>query len=235
MTTIVYAGLALYVLTTALYLYRLFKSHALIEAWANRLLVLSLCVWLVLFAGLGLLEDWSVNVTQRWLWSSAWLLGVSFLFLKRRFPMDAAGSTIVGLGTVLACLGLFSKPIASTSVLESGTLLKAHIALAFIGVTAFGFAAAVSAVYLLQARSLKQNPLSTLERRLPPLVMTDKLSFRATLFGFPFYTIALLIGTVFAMRNNEMQISFSRRRPPLFWQATITLERLFHQKSLQTR
>jgi len=209
MTEIVYLGLSLYVLATSLYLIRLFNAGEKIESAANLSLIATILVWLAVFAGLGMNADWEASSTQRWLWSSAWMLSVTFVLLRRRFQIDGAGSTVVGLAAVLAALGFFSTNGIANASEQYGALLKLHIALAFIGVTAFGFAAAVSVLYLLQARGLKKDPSSTLQRRLPPLVTIDKLSFRAILVGFPFYTGALLIGSAFAIGGQNLDISLS--------------------------
>ena len=209
MTMFVYGGLCLYILTTVIYVCRLFTSGIKLARWANRLLATTLIVWLFIFGGLGVLESWTVSPTQRWLWSSAWVLSLVFFILGRRFDIDGSGSTIVGLSTVLTCLGSVSTHSISEPVTQYGGLLKFHIALAFTGVTAFAFAGAISALYLMQARALKQNPSSTLQRKLPPLVTVDKLAFRAILIGFPFYTLALLIGSVFAMSAENPYISLS--------------------------
>jgi ABC-type transport system involved in cytochrome c biogenesis permease subunit len=209
MTTLIYGGLCLYVITTCLYVYRLFSAGAQLDIWGNRILMVSLMAWLVIFGGLGVYDDWTVNATQRWLWSSAWGLSLAFFILRRRFNIDGAGSTIVGLSTVLTCLGIVSKHAIPEPVSHYVGLLKLHIGLAFFGVTAFAFAGAISALYLIQARALRHNPSSTLQRRLPPLVTVDKLAFRSILWGFPFYTLALLIGSVFAMSAEAQTISLS--------------------------
>ena len=155
------------------------------------------------------MDEWTVSATQRWLWSSAWVLCLAFVILRRQFNIDGAGSTVVGLATALTCLGIVSKHAISEPTTQFSGLLKAHIGLAFFGVTAFAFAAAVSVLYLVQARALKKNPSATLQRRLPPLVTVDKLAYRAILTGFPFYTLALFIGSVFAMSAENPSISAS--------------------------
>ena len=207
MMKLVYLGLSLYVVTTAIYLFRLFQASPKIERWANWSHIATLLIWLSIFAGIGLADSWQASSTQRWLWSSAWTLSLIFVLLRNRFRIDGAGSTIVGLATVLAALGFFSTAGFVAQNEELGLLLKLHIGLAFIGVTAFGFAGAVSVLYLLQARSLKLDPGSTLQRRLPALVTVDKLAFRSTVIGFPFYTGALLIGSAFAISDQSLSVS----------------------------
>ena len=217
MTAIVYLGLTLYVLTTALYILRLFKASPKVEQWAGVMLISTLLIWLGIFAGLGTIDDWQVNPTQRWLWSSAWMLATAFGLLRRRFSIEGAGATIVGLATMLATLGFFAQNDVLNATERFGSLLRLHIGLAFIGVTAFAFAAAISILYLLQARGLKRDPSSTLQRRLPPLVTVDKLAFRAILVGFPFYTAALLLGAAFAISDEGNDISVSYWMSLLSW------------------
>ena len=120
MTMFVYGGLCLYILTTLFYTCRLFASGKQLNLWANRMLATTLIVWLLIFGGLGVNESWTVSSTQRWLWSSAWGLSLVFFILRRRFSIDGSGSTIVGLSTVLTCLGIVSKQAISEPVTQYG-------------------------------------------------------------------------------------------------------------------
>ncbi len=124
-----------------------------------------------------------------------------YLVLLRRYPINALGSFVSALATALAVLALFvAKPSATLAGGVWATwLLRVHIGLAFIGVTAFGFATAVSIVYLMQSQALKQKKKSGLRRRLPPLQVLDALALRSIIVGFPFYTVALLLGSAQAI------------------------------------
>jgi len=203
-------GASAFAATTVAYLASLWTARPAIGDVATWMLRGTLLFWA------GLLGWWAVDAgaaggTRLWMGLSAFSLGALYLFLARRYPIAALGSFVVALATVLAAFALFMAP--SQHELVSGEvatwILRIHIGLAFIGITAFAFATAVSIVYLMQARALKQKHSSGLRRRLPPLDVLDQLSLRSIIAGFPFYTIALLLGSAQAVRQGSGQIKLA--------------------------
>ncbi len=73
-----------------------------------------------------------------------------------------------------------------------------HIALALIGIAAFVLNFAGAIMYLLQERQLKARRPGTFYYRLPDLETLDRLTYRTLVLGFPFLTIALLLGALWA-------------------------------------
>ncbi|MCA9540221.1 MAG: cytochrome c biogenesis protein CcsA [Myxococcales bacterium] len=194
-------GAAAYAITTIGYLIELWTARpgvGRVSLWLLRgTLIYALCVMVAwaIFAGFA-------GGTRLGLSLSAWSLGALYLFMQRRYPIQALGSFIAALATLLSVFALLvSRPLTDlVSAPVADWLLRIHIGLAFLGVTAFGFATAFSIVYLLQARMLKRKGSSPMRRRLPPLDVLDRLSLRSIIIGFPFYTIALLLGSAEAMR-----------------------------------
>ena len=209
MPLLLYLGLALYLLTAGAHLLLLRNGTVVRSPWSIRLLWSTVVCWLVIFAGFGLVDGWHVTSTQRWLWSSSLFLLVLPEVTKRWLDMENVTVTTTALAALLACLGYFSDTAQTQDFAHSGTLLKLHIGLAFIGLTAFAFGAATSLLYLFQERALRQNPSLTLKRRMPPLVKIDLLAFRSIVFGFPCYTAAILLGGVFAIRDASVGIAFT--------------------------
>ena len=129
----------------------------------------------------------------------------------RRYPIDALGSFVAAVSTVLASFALFGssaeRPVLTDS--WSASVLWTHIGLAFVGLTAFAFASAVSVLYLIEARMLKLKKHTTLKRRLPPLDILDRLAFKSILVGFPFYTIALLLGSMRAFTTGSGSVKLA--------------------------
>lgn len=210
MNTLFAIGASAFAATTVVYLASLWTARPGIADVATWMLRGTLLFWA------GLLGWWAVDAgaaggTRLWLGLSAFSLGALYLFLARRYPIAALGSFVVALATVLAAFALFMD--ASQDALIGGELatwiLRIHIGLAFIGITAFAFATAVSIVYLIQARALKQKARSGLRRRLPPLDVLDRLSLRSIIAGFPFYTIALLLGSAQAVRQGSGTIKLA--------------------------
>lgn len=194
-------GAGAYGAATAAYLVTLFGPESSFERLARLLLRLALVFW-----G-GLLVLWLVRGdgagVRFWLGFSGFSLCGLYLFLLRRYPIAALGSFVTALATMLALLSVFVVRPAEVSEEVRDWLLGVHIGLAFVGITAFAFATGASLLYLAQSRSLKQKKKGLLERRLPPLDVLDRMSLRGILVGFPFYTVALLLGSALAVRSGD--------------------------------
>jgi ABC-type uncharacterized transport system permease subunit len=145
-----------------------------------------------------------------WLIASAWSLGVVYLLIDRRYQIHALGSFVAALSAVLSTFSILVS--TGDGRLLTGPLadwvLWIHIALAFIGVTAFALAAAISTLYLVVSGRLKRK--RSIPRTLPSLNILDSLSLRTIIVGFPFYTIALLLGSVHALRSGtgELKVAY---------------------------
>ncbi|MDB2680161.1 c-type cytochrome biogenesis protein CcsB, partial [Methylophilaceae bacterium] len=69
--------------------------------------------------------------------------------------------------------------------------MKIHVPANFIGYGAFAIAAMISIAYLLADKGI-------LKSRLPSLVILDDLTYKAIAIGFIFFTIATILGAVWA-------------------------------------
>lgn len=198
------AGVGLFAGSTAAYLAALWTSRPVVLRIAHGLLGLTVLLWIVILAASvpHLAEG---GVTRFYLGGSAIGLSGLYLGLLRRYPIGGLGSFVSALATLLAVFALFAQQQNVTDPALVDWLLRVHIALAFVGVTAFAFSTAVSLVYLIQARMLKQKSKTELRRRLPPLDMLDKLALRGIVVGFPFYTVALLLGSAQAIRTEHLR------------------------------
>ncbi len=192
-------GVGAYGATTAGYLASLWSPRPALGEVARWLLTGTLVFWAVLLVAAANSAD-PVSATRVWLGLSAWSLGALYLVLLRRYPVVSLGSFVTALATVLAVLSLLVSGDQLAADAVPGWILRVHIGMAFIGITAFAFATAVSLVFLLQSRMIKSKSHSTLRSRLPPLDVLDGLALRGIIVGFPFYTLALLLGSVQAVR-----------------------------------
>jgi ABC-type uncharacterized transport system permease subunit len=88
-------------------------------------------------------------------------------------------------------------PQFSSPLLRSGWIFL-HIALIFAGYAALFFSFVASILYLLQERKLKSKHIGGVLSKLPPLETIDDLGYRSLLLGFPFMTLGLIAGSIFA-------------------------------------
>lgn len=201
------AGVGLFAGSTAAYLAALWSPRPGILKLAHLLLGLTVLLWLgILGASLPHLAE--QGVTRFYLGGSAIGVSALYLLLVRRYPIAGLGSIVSAIATLLAVFALLVHQENSTDPAVVDWLLRVHIALAFVGVTAFAFSTALSIVYLIQARMLKRKAKTELRRRLPPLDVLDRLALRGIVVGFPFYTVALLLGSAQAIRTDQVRTSY---------------------------
>jgi len=209
MQTLLIIGITGYVIATSGYLFDLFKARSESLRWPTWAYMLTTAYWLIAFP-VGAYAYALCTGVRPWLIMSAWALGAVYLYLDKRLAIRALGRFVAALSALLNTFALLVS--ADGASLLSGPLadwvLWIYIALAFIGVVAFGFASAVSVLYLFVSRRLKLKRTS-FQQRLPSLEALDGLSLRAVMVGFPFYTVALLLGSAQAMRQGTGELKLA--------------------------
>jgi ABC-type transport system involved in cytochrome c biogenesis permease subunit len=85
------------------------------------------------------------------------------------------------------------EPAGEPVAFQSGWFVL-HIVFAFIGFSGLAVAFAAGLTYLLQHRQLKSKQFGAIFRFFPPLDTLDRLGRQGLLVGFPFLTLAVLLG-----------------------------------------
>jgi ABC-type uncharacterized transport system permease subunit len=122
---------------------------------------------------------------------AATLLAVELLARDVSLALVAAPLAALPTG-IAAAAGL--APAAYPGGVQ-GALLAAHISLSFLGIAAFGTAAAAGMVYLVERRELRSRRFGPLFRLFPPLETLDRVNHVAAIAG----GLALTLGTLFAV------------------------------------
>lgn len=76
--------------------------------------------------------------------------------------------------------------------------MKIHVPANFVGYGAFSLAAMIGLVYLLKSRAEAANPQGLVHLRLPALSLLDDLMYKAIALGFAFFTLATILGALWA-------------------------------------
>lgn len=126
------------------------------------------------------------------------VLAAGFTVLNTQFPVRVAGLFVAPTNAIL--LGLYLLSYGESGAQETSLILGVHIGLAIVGISAFALASFVAILYLLQERQLRQRSFGRLFQRLPSLDALDTANFRLVALGFVVYTVAVLIGIVWAVR-----------------------------------
>jgi cytochrome c-type biogenesis protein CcsB len=76
--------------------------------------------------------------------------------------------------------------------------MKLHVPANFLGYGAFALAAMVGAAYLITDKLAQKKPNSSFLKTMPSLELMDDLMYKSIAFGFAFFTIATILGAVWA-------------------------------------
>ena len=77
--------------------------------------------------------------------------------------------------------------------------MKIHVPANFVGYGAFSLAAMIGVVFILKSLAQARNPEGVLNARLPDLALLDDLMYKAIALGFAFFTLATILGALWAV------------------------------------
>ena len=122
----------------------------------------------------------------------AWGVLAAHVYFERRYHLRILG--LIALPVALLLL-LYATTIPSTAeplvpALQNNLLLTTHVAVAIVAYGGFAVAFAAAALHLVASY--------TSSRRLPRLELLDEISYRAVVIGFPFLTLTIVLGAMWA-------------------------------------
>ena len=87
-----------------------------------------------------------------------------------------------------------------------GAWLFAHIALSFMGIAAFGTAAAAGCMYLVERRELKSRRFGAIFRFFPPLATLDRVNHVAAVAAWLGLTLGLVLAVSYSVAYRELSL-----------------------------
>jgi ABC-type transport system involved in cytochrome c biogenesis permease subunit len=113
------------------------------------------------------------------------LIGIIFWF-RYKMPMIGLISSIISTGLLIFAWNLSSQANPLMPALQQSWLLTTHVASAVISYGAFAIGFGTSLAYLVQSKSpeVSEN--------------LDKISYHSVLIGFPFLTLVIILGALWA-------------------------------------
>jgi ABC-type uncharacterized transport system permease subunit len=87
-----------------------------------------------------------------------------------------------------------------------GAWLAAHIALSFLGIAAFGTAAAAGCMYLVERRELKSRRFGAIYRFFPPLATLDRVNHIAAIAGWLGLTLGVVLAVTYSFAYRETSL-----------------------------
>jgi cytochrome c-type biogenesis protein CcsB len=124
--------------------------------------------------------------------SFAWGVLGAYLVFERRYHLRTLG--LIALPIALAMM-LYATTIPSTAepllpALQNNLLLTVHVAVAIVAYGSFSIAFGAALLFLIQPE--------TGRRGLPRPEILDEISYRAVVVGFPFLTLVIVLGALWA-------------------------------------
>jgi cytochrome c-type biogenesis protein CcsB len=126
-----------------------------------------------------------------------WVIVALELMIEHRSGVRVLGAFVLPIVVLLSLKATATRPASLAPVLASAWIWI-HIALAMVGFAAFVFNFVGALMYLLQERQLKTKRPGAFYYRLPALETLDRLTFRTLALGFPFLTVGLILGAMWA-------------------------------------
>src|SRR3989454_7565078 len=127
---------------------------------------------------------------------AVWVVVLVEMWLERRYGLPVLGAFVLPVVLAFSLQSMPMRPLIGSTL--RGAWVWVHILLALVGIAAFVLNFAGALMYLLQERQLKTKRPGAFYYRLPALETLDRLTFRTLALGFPFLTVGLLLGAIWA-------------------------------------
>jgi cytochrome c-type biogenesis protein CcsB len=197
---LLYLTLFLDLLATGGYIVYLVRQEKWISQWSC-LILLAGFVFHTLFLGyqyytLGAAPVLSFKSAMSFF---SWCIVCVFLIFHIKFRIMVLGSFVAPFAAFLmivsSAMPWLNEPVRP--VFKS-LWLTFHVVTVFLGNGLFAITFAVSIMYLIQERQIKQKRFGSLYSRLPSLATLDSLNHFALMCGFPFLTFGMITGSIYA-------------------------------------
>ncbi len=115
----------------------------------------------------------------------------------------------MGVFVLPIIIGLQTIPVLYPGVENMDPVLDSpwfwvHVSSLLFSYATFGLAAVLGVTYMLQFKEIKKKHLGYFYTRLPSLQVLDRMNSRATVTGWAFLTIGVLVGVVWAMEARPL-------------------------------
>lgn len=191
---------AFYLASAAFYVYYLYRTKDAISRKAYLLLLIGFVLHTIAITVRGLTARHfpATNLFES-LSLFSWMIAGGYLLLEWRYKIPILGSFVAplnSLGVLVATLN--PQAITPLPPALKSAWLYIHAATSFLGEGAFALAFVVSFVYLIQERYIRKKKLGGLFQKLPSLSQLDDLNYKLLTLGFPFLTLGIITGAIWA-------------------------------------
>jgi cytochrome c-type biogenesis protein CcsB len=125
--------------------------------------------------------------------------GAFVLYLTKTYRLAGLGSIVLPVILVMLIWAItIPAPIKPLPPVLQSFWLPIHTVFAFIGNAIFLVGFLVSVIYILAERDIKKKRLHAIFGGFPSLETLDSINYRCMSYGFPFLTIAIITGSIWA-------------------------------------
>jgi cytochrome c-type biogenesis protein CcsB len=203
---------ALFVLATVTYFFATFRDNDFAGRVATRM------TWIATTAGLvGLMVRWResylishdvghipVSNLYEVFILFAVITALIYLYYEQKYQTRKMGGFVLLI--ISASVGFllwyhFEKGASEIKPLVPALQsywMKIHVPANFVGYGSFSLAAMLGVAYLLKQKAVNNNPQGYMARHLPELEMLDDVMHKSIALGFAFFTIATVLGAMWA-------------------------------------
>ena len=132
------------------------------------------------------------------------ITAILYLFYERRYQTRALGGFVLLVISSAVAFQLWytferhAHEIQPLVPALQSYWMKIHVPANFVGYGSFAMAAMIGIAYLLRSWSQKVKPQGLLATTLPELTVMDDLMYKAIALGFAFFTLATILGALWA-------------------------------------
>ena len=129
----------------------------------------------------------------------SWTIIGVYLVFQLRFKLMVLGSFIAPFAAFLMIISstIQGMEVIVRPIFKSAWLIV-HVGTIFIGNALFAVTFMVAIMYLIQERQIKKKKFGSFYTRLPSLETLDSMNYHSLMYGFPFLTIGMITGSVYA-------------------------------------
>ena len=154
-----------------------------------------------------------------------WLLTLSYLYLEVTTDERAMGVFILPIVVGLQLIPVFSPGVENRDPVLDSPWFWVHVSSLLFAYASFGLAGVLGLTYMLQFKEIKKKHLGYFYTRLPSLQILDRMNSRATVTGWAFLTLGVIVGVIWTLEasslspdNSNLQ-AMSLNDPKIFFAA----------------
>src|SRR5687767_12417725 len=136
--------------------------------------------------------------------TSVWLLSLSYLYLELTTDERAMGVFILPIIVALQVIPVLSPGVENRDPVLDSPWFWVHVSSLLFAYASFGLAGVLGLTYMLQFKEIKKKHLGYFYTRLPSLQILDRMNSRATVTGWLFLTLGVVVGVIWTLQARSL-------------------------------